>query len=153
VDLVRSYETSDLNVILLELRDIARAYGISLVLADRYGGGWVSEVLKGIGLETVIRPGLPVVYMNLRRLVNMGRIDLPDNEDLRSGLENTMAFYGRNNSVSISHERSSSGHADAADAVASVAWGAAVDEGEEVYEVIDLRERYAHLLVSTNMKM
>ena len=50
------------------------------------------------------------------------RIQLPDNSELKEGLLSTQAYYGRNNSLLIAHERTSQGHGDLADAVASASF-------------------------------
>jgi len=51
-----------------------------------------------------------------------GKLQLPDNPDLKKALQNTQAFYGKNNALSIAHQRSAAGHADLADAVATAVW-------------------------------
>ncbi len=63
-----------------------------------------------------------IIFSNFKSLVVACKVQLPDNKELYSGLENTQAYYCKNNSLSIAHERSSQGHGDIADAtVTSVA--------------------------------
>ena len=60
------------------------------------------------------------------------------NLELQAGLENTYAFYGRDNALSISHERSSSGYADLADA-ACTAIKDSRSASEHRFKIIDRR--------------
>jgi len=92
------------------------------VSIDRYAKGWVSQALNKLGLQVEIRPSLPEIYTNLKSLLIAQKVRLPDVPDLRKALQNTQAFYGRNNALSIAHQRSASGHSDLADACASSIW-------------------------------
>lgn len=82
---------------------------------DRYAGNWIKSALIKIGLFSEVRDSLPTVYSNFKRLLIAQKIELPDNKELRDGLTNTQAYYGKNNSLSIAHDRTSTGH-DMADA-------------------------------------
>ncbi len=117
VDLVRVWDTKDGNRIITETKGIARDYGIDTVTIDRYGAGWVQQAFTDVGLEVKVRETLPNVYQNFKSLIMAGLVKLPDTKSLKDGLTKTQAYYGRNNSLSISHERSIAGHADEADAV------------------------------------
>lgn len=119
VDVLRSWQTSSGKTIMGEISQIAKDYHIHQVLVDRYASGWVAEAFNDIGLEVEYRPQLPVVYANFKSLLLAGRLELPNTKDLRDGLIKTQAYFGRNNSMSIAHPRDSSGHGDAADAVAT----------------------------------
>ena len=116
VDIVRSWQTDDLDLIMSEIQELAEAYHLNRVFVDRYAGNWIKSALQKIGLISVVRESLPAVYSNFKRLLIAGKLELPDNSELRSGLENTQAYYGKNNSLSIAHERSKEGHGDLADA-------------------------------------
>jgi hypothetical protein len=75
---------------------------------------------------------LAVVYSNLKSLVNSDDLYLQDDIALRDGLANTMAVYGKNNALSIYHERTNDGHSDLADAVARAIYQASlIDPNEE----------------------
>lgn len=56
------------------------------------------------------------------------RLFLPDNQGLKKAFLNTQAYYGRNNALSIAHERDSEGHADDADAIATACFEASQEE-------------------------
>lgn len=74
--------------------------------------------------------------MNLKSQLIAGRLRLPVNPELREGLASTQAFYGRNNSLSIAHERSAlAGHGDLADAVATAVWAASKGEQDGLVRV------------------
>jgi hypothetical protein len=122
VDVVRSWATKDGRQIIAEARGITRDYSIHSVTVDRYAGGWIKQAFEGVGLEVKVREPLPAVYQNFKSLLMAGCIKLPDVKSLRDGLARTQAYYGRNNSLSISHERSVAGHADEADAVVTAVW-------------------------------
>jgi hypothetical protein len=122
VDVTRAWDTTDGGLILAEVKSLAHDYGLDSVTIDRYGAGWVQQALENIGLEVQLREALPNVYQNFKSLVLANAVRLPDEKSLRDGLARTQAYYGRNNSLSISHERSVAGHADLADAVVTAVW-------------------------------
>ncbi len=123
-DVVRSWDSTDADYIMGEVAALAKRYGITSCLTDQYGAGWVRAALEKIGLTVGTRPSLPMVYSNLKSLLTAGRLRLTDNQELRNGLLNTQAYYGRNNALSIQHERSGEGHSDLADAIATSTWSA-----------------------------
>ncbi len=122
VDVTRAWDTTDADMILGEVRNLAHAYGLDSVMIDRYGAGWVQQALEKIGLEVQLRDALPAVYQNFKSLVLANSVKLPDEKSLKEGLVRTQAYYGRNNTLSISHERTVAGHADLADAVVTAVW-------------------------------
>lgn len=122
IDHVEAWETKDSDIILKGVAKLAEGYRINKVSIDRYAKGWVSQALNKLGLEVEIRPSLPEIYTNLKSLLIAQKVRLPDNLDLRKALSNTQAYYGKNNTLSIGHQRSAAGHADLADAVASSVW-------------------------------
>ena len=124
VDVARAYETKNANSILAEIKAFTSQYKIRKVLIDRFGAGWVQQALEGIGLEVEFRPGLGEIYSNFKSLMTAGNLSLPDHPELRSGLLNTVAFYGRNNSFTVQHDRSSEGHADMADSTVAAVFAA-----------------------------
>lgn len=122
VDCTRAWDTTDADMILGEIKHLAHEYGLDSVMIDRYGAGWVQQALEKIGLAVQVRDALPAVYQNFKTLVLANAVRLPDDKPLRDGLSRTQAYYGRNNTLSISHERSIAGHADLADAVVTAVW-------------------------------
>jgi hypothetical protein len=124
VDICRAWDTTDSNVILQEINELTTAYKIREISIDRYGFGWIKSALEKLGLKVTVRESLPGIYVNAKSLIIASLLELPDNGALKSGLMRTMAYYNRNNSLSISHERSATGHADEADAVCAAVWAA-----------------------------
>ncbi len=122
VDHIQAWETKDSDIILAEVGKLTGAYRLNKVSIDRYAKGWVAQALNKLGLEVEIRPSMAEIYTNLKSLMIAGRLRLPNNPDLRKALQNTQAFYGKNNALSIAHQRSAAGHADLADAVATSVW-------------------------------
>lgn len=142
IDCLRSWDTTDAETILSELGELCRAYGIGSAAIDNYAKGWVSAALAKHGLYSTVRPALPVVYANLKSGLLARRVEIPDNPELREGLLNTLAFYGRNQTLSIAHPRDGTGHGDLADAVATAVYQAGqpaeareVRPGESPYNV------------------
>jgi len=122
VDHIEAWETKDSDTILAEVGKLTKAYNLNKVSIDRYAKGWVSQALNKLGLEVEIRPSMAEIYTNLKSLMIAGRLRLPDSPDLRKALQNTQAYFGKNNALSIGHTRSAAGHADLADAVATSVW-------------------------------
>lgn len=119
VDTVRAWETKEIDKILSGTKDLKKEYNFHKVSIDKYASGWVAGNLKKLGLEVEIRPPLPQIYTNLKSLMLARRVELPEGSDLRKALKNTQSYYSKTNTLSIAHERSSTGHGDAADAAAT----------------------------------
>lgn len=125
IDLLREWKTKDLDSIFFEIGQIAKDYNLTTAYHDRYASGYVSNMLEKIGLASELRPQLPVVYVNGKRLVMAGKLKMPTNKSLRLGLLRTQSYYGRNQSLSIAHERTTEfGHSDICDATMSAVWAA-----------------------------
>jgi hypothetical protein len=118
VDVVRSWETKDLDIILNEIEILAKTYLLNEASIDRYSKGYIEHSFKKIGIEIRIRPGLADVFVNLKAKMIQDKLRLPDRPDLKEGLKNTIAVYGKSNQLTIIHERGPEGHADEIDAVA-----------------------------------
>lgn len=144
-DCIRQWETVELEDIMGEIKAICGDYLAGTVTHDKYGAGWVSSKLAEHGLESNIRPALPVIYTNAKALVIGRMLKLQDDPELRAGMANTMAVYGKNNSLSIYHDRSSDGHADLADAVCTAVFEASAP-GEDVEEEVILLQDTTALL-------
>lgn len=142
VDVCRSWDSKDLDPILDDIQTLARRYWFSKVHIDNYAKGFMENALNKIGLEVNIRERLPVVYSNLKSLLISGRIRMIDDKELKLGLSQTSAAYGRNNTLSIDHPRNSKGHGDLADAVATSTYYASVIEEFRHRRVVDLRRQY-----------
>lgn len=130
VDVVRSWETKDLDIILNDIEILAKAYHLDEASIDKYSKGYVEASFKRINLEILIRPSLSVVFVNLKSKMIQDKLQLPDRPDLKAGLKNTIAVYGRSNQLTIYHERGPEGHADEIDACAGSIYEA-TREGEQ----------------------
>jgi len=129
VDAARAIDTTEMAEALGEVGRLAEEYGIKLAVIDSYSAGWVRPRLAEMGLQVETRPGLPVVFKSLKTLMVGGQLHLPEDGELKKGLENTKASYGKNNTMSIYHDRTATGaHADKADAVATAVWRASSKE-------------------------
>jgi len=117
-DVLREWATKDAKVIVEEIKGLCANYATRNVIIDRYAAGWVTSLLEGIGLETEKSELLPVIYTNMKTLILADKVALQNSLSLHDGLLSTQAYYGRNNSLTICHERTSEGHGDTADATA-----------------------------------
>lgn len=141
VDHVEAWETKDSDIILADIGKLIEAYRLNKASIDKYAKGWVSQALNKLGLEVEIRPSLPEIYTNLKSLLIALKVRMPDVPDLRKALTNTQAYYGRNNALSIGHQRSAAGHSDLADAVASSVWVvSAEDTSSPSWFIVDMNK-------------
>lgn len=119
IDKVKSWNLKDPDPIMKDIKELIGIYHIGRVSIDRYAKGWVEAALKKIGLFVNIRPSLAEIYVNIKSLMLGGRLFLPDNKAIKRAFLNTTAYYGKNNALSIAHERDSEGHSDEADAIST----------------------------------
>ena len=146
VDVLREWDSKDLDKIFYEIDILAKQYSVMTPSHDRYASGYVSNKLRAIGLEPELRPLLPVCYVNGKRLVKAGLLELPVHKNLRTGLLRTQAFYGSGGSLSIKHERTAGlGHSDICDSTMGAIWAASnKNEGgymSETLKKMDEREQ------------
>ncbi|MHC4618937.1 MAG: hypothetical protein ACYTEQ_14430 [Planctomycetota bacterium] len=142
IDMVRSWATTDAKQVIGEIRSILKAYRINSVALDRYGAGWPKQRFEEIGIEAEVREALPAIFQNLKSLLMANCIRLPDTKAVKTGLARTSAFYGRNGSLSISHERTAAGHGDEIDALATAAWLASSRQiGGFFSEALELQQK------------
>lgn len=148
VDKLLSWDLKDPDPIMKDIQELAKIYHFSKTSIDKYAKGWVENALKKIGLEVLIRPTLAEIYVNLKSLMLGNRLYLPDILGLKKAFLNTQAYYGRNNALSIAHERDSEGHADDADAIATACFDASQEQlmpnffvGGETDDDFDNREK------------
>jgi len=126
-DVLRSWDTKEADVALEEIKRFCAMYRVSMIYGDQYAAGWVSDALGKKGLRFTVSERSAVIYSNFKTLVLMSRVLLQDQQSLRKGLFGTQAFYGKNNTLSIGHERTSEGHGDAADATVRAVYYASQD--------------------------
>lgn len=119
IDKIKAWDLKDPDPIMRDIKELAGIYHINKVSIDKYAKGWVQNALEKIGLEVNIRPSLAEIYVNIKSLMLGNRLYLPDNQGIKRAFLNTQAYYGRNNTLSIAHERDSEGHSDEADAIAT----------------------------------
>lgn len=127
-DKVKTWDLKDPDPIMEDIKKICGIFNIRRISIDRYAKGWVTSALQKIGLEVVIRPTLAEVYVNLKSLMIGDRLFLPDNAGLKKAFLNCQAFYGKNNALSIAHERNEEGHSDNADAICGAVFEATGEE-------------------------
>lgn len=132
VDVVRSWQTKDLDVILNEIGSLAKAYHLKVASIDKYSKGYVEASFKKIKLLVKIRPSLSVVFVVLKSKMIQDKLKLPDRPDLKAGLKNTIAVYNKSNQLTIIHERGLYGHADEADACAGSVYESIGKEEEKL---------------------
>lgn len=140
VDVARSWQTKNLDTIVSEIALLCQTYHISELVADRYAIGFVENVFKPKGISIIVRELLPAIYTTFKTLVVADKLVLPDRKDLRDGLFLTQGFYGKSNTLSIGHERTTQGHADLADAVVT---SCASASKERIYPAISYAEQTA----------
>jgi len=137
VDIVRSWETKDLDIILNDIEILAKAYHLNEASIDKYSKGYVENSFKKIGLEIKIRPSLSDVFVNLKAKMIQDKLQLPDRPDLKAGLKNTIAVYGKSNQLTIIHERGPEGHADEIDSVAGSIYEATREGKQDTVKLLD----------------
>ena len=136
IDKVISWNLKDPDPIMKDIKELAKIYHINRVSIDRYAKGWVLNSLNKIGLFVNIRPSLAEIFVNIKSLMLGNRLFLPDNKAIKKAFLNTQAYYGRNNALSIAHERNSEGHSDEADAVATAVFDIIVEREEGPEQII-----------------
>jgi len=123
-----SWSTEKLEQVFIHIAKLSEIYGFTTVWQDRYAAGYVASMLERYGLTGQVRPPLPIVYNNTKSLMIASKLFLIADNELRNGMLNTIAYYGKNNTMSIEHERGADGHADLADATATSVYAASIDE-------------------------
>lgn len=131
IDKVISWDLRNPDPIMLDIKELAGIYHINRVSIDRYAKGWVLAALRKINLFVNIRPTLAEIYVNIKSLMLGNRLFLPENKAIKKAFLNTSAYYGRNNALSIAHERDSSGHSDEADAISTAAFDIIMEKKED----------------------
>jgi len=122
IDITRTWNLKDPDPIMKDIQELKNSYCFNQISIDRYAKGWVQNALEKLGLEVVIRPSLADCFINLKSLMIGNKLSLPDKPTIKAGLQNTQAFFSRNNSLSIAHERNKNGHADEVDAIAGTVY-------------------------------
>jgi len=135
IDKVKSWNLKDPDPIMKDIKELAGIYHINRATIDRYAKGWVLNSLQKIGLFVNIRPSLAEIYVNIKSLMLGNRLFLPNNKAIKKAFLNTQAYYGRNNALSIAHERNADGHSDEADAICTSAFEITLEK-EDIQEQI-----------------
>ncbi len=142
VDIVRSWETKDLDIILDEIKTLAKAYHINEAIIDKYSKGYVENSFRKIGLEVKIRPSLADVFVVLKAKMIQDKLQLPDRSDLKAGMRNTIAIYNKSNQLTIIHQRGPEGHADSLDAVSGAVFEVAKEKQIPAFYVLDKKKEF-----------
>ncbi|MBA7545241.1 hypothetical protein ES705_37607 [subsurface metagenome] len=137
VDIVRSWETKDLDIILDEIKTLAKTYHLDEAIIDKFSKGYVEHSFKKINLEVKIRASLSDVFVVLKAKMIQDKLQLPDRSDLKAGMRNTIAIYNKSNQLAIIHQRGPEGHADSLDAVAGVVFEAVKEEHMPGFYVLE----------------
>ena len=140
VDIVRSWETKDLDIILDEIKTLAKAYHIREAVIDKYSKGYVEASFKRINLEVKIRASLADVFVVLKAKMIQDKLQLPDRSDLKAGMRNTIAVYNKSNQLAIIHQRGPEGHADSLDAVSGAVFEVAKEKQIPAFHVLDRKK-------------
>lgn len=136
-DKILSWDLRDPDPIMKDIKELAGIYHFNKTVIDKYARGWVQSALEKIGLEVSTRPNLAEIYANMKSLMLGNRLYLPDNPGLKKALLNTQAYFGRNNALSIAHERIDNSHSDEADAIATAIFKITGEEESSVSEMLD----------------
>jgi hypothetical protein len=98
---------------------LARDYGITRLVSDKYGAQWVVARFNehGIALDQCAMPRSDL-YLNFLSLANSGRVELLDNGRLLSQFAALQRRAGRSGKDSVDHPRDA--HDDLANSVAGV---------------------------------
>ena len=136
-DKILSWNLRDPGPIMKDIKELAGIYHFSKTVIDKYAKGWVQSALEKIGLEASIRPNLAEIYVNMKSLMLGNRLYLPDNPGLKKALLNTQAYFGRNNALSIAHERIDNSHSDEADAIATAIFKITLEGEPNTSEALD----------------
>jgi hypothetical protein len=115
--------TTSPKVVCKEFSAELRAYGLSQVTGDNYGGDWpVKEFLGEPNFISYVRCEVPKsgLYLALVPALNSGAVELPDNPTLVTELRRLERRRGRSGKDSVDHP--SSGHDDSANSVAGLVY-------------------------------
>lgn len=125
------------EAVVIDFAALLKAYGISHVTGDRYGGEWPRQRFKehGISYDPSARPKSNI-YVDLLPLLNAARVELLDVPRLAAqlvGLERRVARSGKD---SVDH--TPGGHDDLANAVAGVLVGLDLDRRPAMVSASDM---------------
>jgi hypothetical protein len=105
------------EAVVLDFTSVLNAYGITMVVGDRYGGEWPREQFRKLGIEyTVSEIPKSDIYRELLPLLNSGRVELLDDRRLLAQLAGLERRTGRGGRDSIDHAPGA--HDDLANAAA-----------------------------------
>ena len=121
VDLIKGWRPPfDPGKIVGQIRDICSQYRISRVMGDRYAAAWVQTSFEKVGLRYEVCPLVKSdLYLALEGVINMRKIELPDDQRLVNELRNLERRRGPSGKDKIDHPPR--GSDDLANAVAGLA--------------------------------
>jgi hypothetical protein len=124
VDLVRAWEPPfDPSVVVEGIAEVCKAYRVSQLTGDKYGGEWVTSAFQKVGLTYQTSPLTKSdLYLNLEPTINTRKIELPNDEKLITELRSLERRRGRSGRDVINHPPMKSARDDRANSVAGVAW-------------------------------
>lgn len=118
VDAIRSRKPPfSPEAVIADYAELARSYGCTSVTGDRYGGEFPRELFRkhGVSYELSDRPRSDL-YRDLLPLMNSGRVELPESDQLMKELVGLERRVSRSGKDSIDH--GPGGHDDMANSVA-----------------------------------
>jgi hypothetical protein len=120
IDVARAWPSPlDPKIVTSEVSEILKAYGISTVTGDRYGGEWPTSEFRehGISYEQSVKPKSEL-YLAFIPVTNSGDVELPDDKRLFNELRRLERRRGRLGKDSVDHPPRL--HDDLANAVAGL---------------------------------
>ena len=122
IDVVKDWRAPfNPSAVVSEIANIIKPYRINSVVGDRYAGEWVSSTFKKYG---VVYHTCPLVksdlYLSFEARINVGQVELPDNEVLVKQLLALERRRGRSGKDSVDHPPR--GHDDLANVAAGVSY-------------------------------
>jgi hypothetical protein len=116
--------------VVADFTDILRGYNLSRVTGDSYGGGWIAEAFRKVGVRYApAEQNKTQIYRDFLPLINSGRVELPDDQRLLRQLLSLERKQTRTGRELVDHAPNA--HDDVANAVA----GACVLVGEPKSEL------------------
>jgi hypothetical protein len=104
-DLVKAwYPPFDPSIVVGELSDILKSYGVASIVGDNYAGEWPVESFRNCGIAYErAEKHKSELYLSLISVVNAKRIELPDDRKLIEELRRLERRRGRSGKDTIDH--------------------------------------------------
>jgi hypothetical protein len=134
------------SAVVADFANIARHYGLSAITSDAHYAESIKEHLREHGMRLVPAPegqtGKVEAYLNLRKMVNEGRLRIPREPRLLQQLKSLTAKPTSGGGLQIGSPVRGGAHGDVASAVVLAVWGAR-GQSEENRAAVRARARNA----------